>query len=52
MNLHTNKEEFEDLCMLTSEYIGIPFGAVKRDYYIVMLLKNLQNSNFVSECVF
>lgn len=52
MNLHTNKEDFEDLCMLTSEYIGIPEDAVKRDYYIVMLLENLQNSDFVSECVF
>lgn len=52
MNLHTNKEDFEDLCMLTSEYIGIPEDAVKRDYYIVMLLQNLQNSEFVSECVF
>lgn len=52
MNLHTNKEDFEDLCMLTSEYIGIPEDAVKRDYYIVMLLQNLQNSDFVSECVF
>lgn len=52
MNLHINKEEFEDLCMLTSQYIGIPVGAVKRDYYIVMLLENLQNSDFVNECVF
>lgn len=52
MKLHTNKEDFEDLCILTSEYIGIPEDAVKMDYYIVMLLKNLQNSNFVSECVF
>lgn len=52
MNLHTNKEDFEDLCVLTSEYIEIPEGAVKRDYYIVMLLQNLQNSNFASECVF
>ena len=52
MNLHTNKEDFEDLCMLTSEYIGIPEDAVKRDYYIAMLLQNLQNSNFAGECVF
>lgn len=52
MNLHTNKEDFEDLCMLTSEHIGIPEDAVKRDYYIVMLLQNLQNSNFAGECVF
>ena len=52
MNLHTNKEDFEDLCALTSDYIGISEGAVKRDYYIVMLLQNLQNINFASECVF
>jgi hypothetical protein len=52
MNLHINKEDFEDLCLLTSEYIEIPEVAVKRDYYIVMLLQNLQNSKFVSECVF
>jgi len=25
---------------------------VKRDYYIVMILENLQNSDFVNECVF
>ena len=49
MNLYTNKE---DLCMLTSEYIGISEDAVKRDYYIAMLLQNLQNSNFAGECVF
>lgn len=52
MKLHTKKEDFEDLCLVTSEYIGVPEGAVKRDYYIVMLLKNLQNSEFSSECVF
>lgn len=52
MNLHINKEEFEDLCTVTSEFIGIPVGAVKRDYYIVMILENLQNSDFVNECVF
>jgi len=52
MNLHINKEEFEDLCIVTSESIGIPLGAVKRDYYIVMILQNLQNSGFVNECVF
>lgn len=52
MNLHTNKEEFEELCLVTSEYIGIPEAAVKRDYYIVKLLQNLQNSDFASECVF
>lgn len=52
MNLHTNKDDFKDLCLLTSKYIGIPEDAVKRDYYIVMLLQNLQNSTFANECIF
>lgn len=27
MNLHTKKEDFQDLCVLTSEYIEIPQDA-------------------------
>ncbi len=52
MKLHTNREDFNDLCTLTSQDIGIPVSAVKRDYYIVMLLQNLGKSDFVNECVF
>ncbi|WP_300379365.1 nucleotidyl transferase AbiEii/AbiGii toxin family protein [Clostridium sp.] len=52
MNLHKSTEEFNELCVPTSEYIGIPNEAVKRDYYIVMILKNLQDSIYCEECVF
>jgi predicted nucleotidyltransferase component of viral defense system len=52
MNLHQNKEDFNDLCVITAGYIGVPTEAVKRDYYIVMLLKNLQESEYCEECVF
>jgi predicted nucleotidyltransferase component of viral defense system len=52
MNLHNDKENFENLILVTSEYIGIPSDAVKRDYYIVKLLQNLQNSEFCNLCVF
>lgn len=52
MNLHLSKEEFEDLSALTAEYIGIPVDAVRRDYYIVMMLQQLSESVFADLCVF
>ena len=52
MNLHEHPEDFSQLIGLTANYIGIPEAAVKRDYYIVMLLENLQASNFLNQCVF
>lgn len=52
MNLHLHKDEFEDLSALTAEYIGIPVNAVRRDYYIVMMLKQLTESNYGDLCVF
>ncbi len=52
MNLHNDKDNFADLISITAEFIGIPFAAVKRDYFIVKLLQNLQNSEFAERCVF
>jgi len=52
MNLHENKEEFEELIAIVSDYIGIPPDAVRRDYYIVQMLQNLQNSDYSDACVF
>ncbi|MHB8962812.1 MAG: nucleotidyl transferase AbiEii/AbiGii toxin family protein [Saccharofermentanales bacterium] len=52
MNLHNDKENFENLISVTSEYIGIPADAIRRDYFIVKLLQNLQNSEFCNCCVF
>ncbi len=52
MNLHEHKEEFEELIAIVSDYIGVPADAVRRDYYIVQMLQNLQNSGYAETCVF
>jgi len=51
MKLHT-REEFTNLILLTSAYKNIPESAIRRDYYIVMILKNLMQSEFADVCVF
>lgn len=52
MNLHKHKQEFEDLITIVANYIGIPVDAVRRDYYIVLIIQNLQNSEYAEKCVF
>lgn len=52
MKLHHDHESFKDLIIATAKYVGIPESAVKRDYYIVMMLQNLQNSEYADQCVF
>lgn len=52
MNLHEHKEEFSDLISITAQYIGIPESAVKRDYFIVMMLQKLEESEYADVCVF
>mgnify|MGYP004444195971 CR=1 FL=1 len=52
MNLHNNPEEFSQLIAVTADALGIPENAVRRDYYIIMLLQNLQRSSYADNCVF
>lgn len=52
MNLHEHKEEFDQLVEIVADYIGIPGDAVRRDYYIVKMMQNLQNSEYADMCVF
>lgn len=52
MNLHLHKDEFNDLAILAADYIGIPVTAVRRDYYIVMMLQQLEQSDYSELCVF
>jgi len=52
MNLHEHKDEFSQLIAITADRVGIPEDAVKRDYYIVKMMQNLQNSDFADKCVF
>ena len=52
MNLHEHKDDFSQLIAITADRIGIPADAVRRDYYIVKMMQNLQNSAFADKCVF
>ena len=52
MNLHEHREEFEELIAISADYIGVPADAVRRDYYIVQMMQNLQNSEYAEACVF
>lgn len=52
MNLHNNKEDFKALITLTAGYKNLAENSIERDYYIVLMLKKLANSEFASECVF
>ena len=52
MNLHENLNDFRDLITETASYIHIPEDAVRRDYFIVMLLLQLEASKFADQCVF
>ena len=52
MNLHEHREEFDELITIVAEHIGIPSDAVRRDYYIVLMMQNLQNSAYAEACVF
>lgn len=52
MNLHKNKKEFKQLITLVSQQLSIPESAIERDYYIVLMLYNLSNSEYYNTCVF
>lgn len=52
MKLHEYQSEFHDLITIVASRKHIPESAIERDYYIVLLLKNLENSDYVDKCVF
>lgn len=52
MNLHTKPEDFHALIQLSANYKNIPESAVERDYYIVMALQRLTESELGDACVF
>ena len=52
MKLHKHTDEFEELIDLTSKKINIPPAAVRKDYFITMLLGNLAVSEFGESVVF
>ena len=52
MKLHEYTTEFKDLISIVASYMHLPESAIERDYYIVMLLKNLADSEYADKCVF
>ncbi len=52
MKLHQNQQDFEELIELTAQWKHIPSDAVRKDYFITLLLKNLADSEFVDSVVF
>ena len=52
MKLHEFPEEFHDLISVVAKEKHILESSVERDYYIVMMLQNLANSEYADMCVF
>lgn len=52
MNLHEHKKDFKELVSVVAVKMNLPESAIVRDYFIVLLLNNLANSEYVSQCVF
>lgn len=52
MKLHEFTTEFRDLISIVAADKHLPESAIERDYYIVLLLKNLADSEYAEKCVF
>lgn len=52
MKLHKFTTEFADLVSIVAADKHLPESAIERDYYIVLLLKNLADSEYAERCVF
>lgn len=52
MKLHEYQNDFRDLISIVANKLHIPESAVERDYYIVLLWKKLENSEYADRCVF
>lgn len=52
MKLNNNEQEFQELITLTAKWRNIPEDAVKRDYFIIVMLHQLAKSEYADACVF
>jgi len=52
MNLHNSEEDFEELIELSAKHYNLPSSAVRKDYFITLILGNLQNSSYLEHVVF
>jgi len=52
MKLHEDIDVFEELIQLTSKYKNIPEMAIRRDYFITLVLLRLSQSEFADSVIF
>ena len=52
MNLYNHKKDFNELISIVAAFKNLPESAIERDYFIVLLLNNLANSEYINQCVF
>lgn len=52
MNLHEHNKDFKELVSVVAAKMNLPESAIARDYFIVLLLNNLANSDYATQCVF
>ena len=52
MKLTDDKNNFQELITLTARWRNIPEDTVKRDFYIIMMLQRLEQSEYAKNCVF
>lgn len=52
MNLHHNEEVFQELVELAAKQYSIPSSAVRKDYFITLILSYLADSSYVEDVVF
>lgn len=52
MNLHRHTQEIEELIVLASQEFHLPLEAIRKDYYITLIIRNLPQCEFVGQLVF
>lgn len=52
MKLHHNEKDFQDLINITANHFQLPADAVRKDYFITLILANLESSEYVDLVIF
>ena len=52
MNLHENKELFQDAILATSQYLNIPEIFIEKDYWVTFVLYEIFHSDMAKQAVF
>lgn len=52
MNLHLHEDEFQELIDATATTLHLPPEAIRKDYFITMILQQLEQSEFKDNVVF